>query len=169
MANNSLNLISNNDENSFDVARQSSSILQDSLEEEERDSEMQEVTELREMIAAFQHRVEHSEKQIDKFTVKIQVQKAKREDINEFDIYELDSFHKKQSDFVNNLEIALYKLSDMASQIKSRYGNGYQLLDVCEQVFMRKAETEHCLALTKSTLKVCETILGQQSSVHVHQ
>ena len=69
------------------------------------------------------------------------MQKTKREEINEFDIYELDSFYKKQQDFLNNLEIALYKLSDMASQLKSRYNSGYSLLDVCEQVYMRKQET----------------------------
>ncbi len=32
---------------------------------------------------------------MDKFKVKLQIQKAKREEINEYDIYELDSFHKK--------------------------------------------------------------------------
>ncbi len=32
----------------------------------------------------------------------------KREDVNDFDIYELDSFLKKQQDFSNNLEIAVY-------------------------------------------------------------
>ena len=39
----------------------------------------------------------------------------KREDVNDFDIYELDSFLKKQQDFSNNLEIAIYQLTDMLS------------------------------------------------------
>jgi hypothetical protein len=108
---------------------------------------MQELTDLRETIVEFKAKTEASEKQIEKCLVKLSVQKQKREEINEFDIYELDSFYKKQQDFVNNLEIALYKLSDMTSQMKQRYNNGYALLDICESVFMRKQETQLCLKM----------------------
>lgn len=39
--------------------------------------------------------------------------KQKREEVNEFDIYELDSFYKKMQDFHNSLEIQLYKLNTL--------------------------------------------------------
>lgn len=34
--------------------------------------------------------------------------------MNEFDIYELDSYYKESQDFINKLEIILYKLTDMS-------------------------------------------------------
>lgn len=102
---------------------------------------MQDLMELKDLITSFLQKTEHSEKQIEKYQVKLQVQKTKREEINEYDIYELDSFYKKQQDFINNLEIILYKLGDMASQIKSKYNDGYSLLDICERVYLRKQET----------------------------
>lgn len=102
---------------------------------------MQKVTDLRDKLSNFQSRVENSEKALNKYQTNLQVIKQKKEEVNEFDIYELDSFYKKQQDFTNNLEIVLYKLSDMISQLKFRYRDGYCLLDVCESVFLRKQET----------------------------
>lgn len=112
--------------------------------------------ELKDLIGASHKKIEHSEKQIEKYQMKLQVQKTKRDEINEFDIYELDSFYKKQSDLINRLEIILYKLGDMVSQFKTKYNDGYWLLDICERVYLRKQETLQCMKLANRTFKLCK-------------
>jgi hypothetical protein len=57
----------NNDENSFDVAIQSSSLFQDSFEDEQKEREAQELAELKEKITAFTQKAEQAEKQVGKF------------------------------------------------------------------------------------------------------
>lgn len=67
--------------------------------------------------------------------------RQKRDELNEFDIYELDSFHKKIQDFLNNLEISLYKLNSMTIELKGKF-ESCSLMDICENIMMRKAETQ---------------------------
>lgn len=51
---------------------------------------------MKEKISSFTSKIEHTEKQIEKYQIKLAIEKQNHEEVNEFDIYELDSFYKKQ-------------------------------------------------------------------------
>lgn len=91
MINNSLN----NEENSMDIGRQSSSIFHDSFEDQEKDEELQEIYELKEKITGYLQKLEVIEKSFEKYQLKLEIFKQKREETNDFDIYELDSYFKE--------------------------------------------------------------------------
>ena len=62
------------------------------------------------------------------------------EKIYEQDIYELDFLHNSISDFLNNLEMSLHKLSLVEQDIENIRQN-QSLLDFCETVCNRESET----------------------------
>lgn len=62
------------------------------------------------------------------------------EKIYEQDIYELDFLHNSISDFLNNLEMSLHKLSLVEQDIENIRQN-QSLLDFCEIVCNRESET----------------------------
>ncbi len=63
----------------------------------------------------------------------------KRNESNEHDIYELDSLHKNLQDFLNNLEISIYKLTSLINEMKAKKEIA-SFLDINESVLMRKME-----------------------------
>ncbi|CDW80328.1 UNKNOWN [Stylonychia lemnae] len=152
----------NNDDNSFDLGRQSSSIFHDSFEDQEKDDEFQEILELKEKISSYLEKLEAIEKSFEKYQLKLQVFKQKREEINDYDIYELDSFYKESQDQINKIDIIQHKINDMAGNLKNKYGNGYTLVDICEQVFQRKIEVKSTLKMVISSQKLCEKLLANQ-------
>ena len=96
-------------------------MLNDTFEEEIRDDELDLLKEMKIKVNSFQSKVEHEEKQLEKTKLKLSTLTQKKEELNHYDIYDLDSFLKKQQDFMNNLDISLYKLNDMAKEVKKRY------------------------------------------------
>ena len=46
---------------------------------------------------------------------------AKKEDISNYDIYEIDSFSKKQQDFLNSIEFMSNSINEMILEIKSKF------------------------------------------------
>lgn len=63
----------------------------------------------------------------------------KRSECNDYDIYELDSFHKNLQDFLNNLEISIYKLNSLINEMKAKKDIA-SFLDINESILMRKIE-----------------------------
>ena len=61
------------------------------------------------------------------------------EKIFEQDIYELDFLHNSMTDFLNNLEMSLHKLSFIEQDIENIRQN-QSLLDFCETVLNRECE-----------------------------
>jgi hypothetical protein len=67
------------------------------------------------------------------------VLRLKKEEVSDFDIYELDSYHKKLNDFLNALEILLYKLNIQVSDLKTKY-DAFGMIDVFENILSRKSQ-----------------------------
>lgn len=63
--------------------------------------------------------------------------RLKKEEVSDFDIYELDSYHKKLNDYLNALEISLYKLNQTVTDLKTKY-DALSKIDVFENIMSRK-------------------------------
>lgn len=68
--------------------------IQDSFDEDEKEQEAQELTDLKTRIAIVKQKMTHSEDEHDKTKQKYQQVMSRKQILNEYDIYELDSFHK---------------------------------------------------------------------------
>eukprot|EP00347_Sterkiella_histriomuscorum_P020841 403336261 len=147
------------DESSFDLGRQSSSIFQDSFEDEEKECEMNDLGNLKQLLAKCSKRCEQGEKSLQKQIQKLNELKTKRLELNEFDIYELDSYQKESQDINNKLEITLYRLQEKSSELQSNYHDGYHILEVCEKVMLRQQELYLCERLLKHNKKLCNSLL----------
>lgn len=106
--------------------------------------------ELKEKMNTLSQKVAHSENDLEKQKVKLALVRQKRKDLNEFDIYELDSYFKNLQDFLNNAEISLYKLNNIQGELKAKGEHGF-VLDLCELVLARKTEILLCLDRTERT------------------
>lgn len=82
--------------------------------------------------------------------------------MNEFDIYELDSFYKKLQDFLNSQEINLHKLNTMISELKVKQESG-SLIDICECLMTSKIEIELCQKRVNRAQSLCERIRKNRS------
>ena len=54
-------------------------------------------------------------------------------------MYELDSFHNTMSEFKNSVEILLYKVTAMNSELTLKNDN-IPIVDLCEIILVRKLE-----------------------------
>jgi predicted nuclease with TOPRIM domain len=143
--------------------------LYEAFDEEDKEDDLDDIIDLKDKLVSFKTKTDNSQKELDKQRSKLTQLKQKREVLNEFDMYDLDSFLKKLQEFLNSQEISLHKLNTMINELKAKQESG-SLLDICESLMMRRQEIELCIKRLDRTEQECERIIngGLYSATNSH-
>jgi len=128
--------------------------MHENIDVDETEQSLMEVKMLQKHIGIFEGKIAKSDKVLSKRTeewgkMQDQVEGTK---LYEQDIYELDFLQNSMTDFLNNLEMSLHKLSHFELEIENIRQN-QTMLDFCESVCNRENETQLCMHRVKRLIK----------------